>query len=83
MTIRETIYRSVMGASKIQSFFQVFKVDLSQPSGTAQTFMFVTPIMGQYIRISPLNGVPGSDNKCLKFELIGCLYKGKSKKLYQ
>ena len=40
------------------------------------TFMFVAPIIGQYVRIAPLTGAAGSDYMCLKFELIGCLYTG-------
>ena len=42
----------------------------------AHTFIFVAPIIGQYVRIAPLTGAAGSDYMCLKFELIGCLYTG-------
>ena len=45
----------------------------------AHTFIFVAPIIGQYVRIAPLTGAAGSDYMCLKFELIGCLYTGNFK----
>ena len=52
-------------------------MDLSLPLENAQTFIFVTPVIGQYVRIYPLLGVDSADFRCLKFEIIGCLYTGK------
>ena len=54
-------------------------MDQSLPLENAHTFIFVAPVIGQYVRIIPLTGVAGNDYMCLKFELIGCLYTGNFK----
>ena len=62
--------------TKLNYFFQTFRVDRHLPFQDIQTFMFASHIVANVLRVKLVSPIDSSGLLCLRIEIIGCQLLG-------